>query len=118
MRTSEAAKEESKENVRIMQTMEAVYEEGLVRPIEVEAEGAEALFRKWVGRGDLILAYENKDMGHPNLGHRIFMPCDAAQRDKVRIGIQAPDGSYGLGWRYRLIACTQRVEDFVFRSTQ
>ena len=62
--------------------------------------------KTWVG------VFENKDLGHQNQGHRIGLPFDIARKSTAVLNhSHAPDGSYGLGWRYILVAkCTTTQE--------
>lgn len=93
---------------------EPIYDEKAMnqRPYAFQVPNILTTIRKWIDRGDMVLVYENKEIGNPNLGHLIIMPCDASQRPLVKIGDRAPDTSAGMGWRYGLIACTRNIEDF------
>ena len=59
----------------------------------------------WVG------VYENKELGHPDLGHRIAYPYTLESFDKAKIGDRAPDTRQYIGWRYLLIAKCRTVEE-------
>lgn len=61
--------------------------------------------------GETVIAvYENHDLGHPLVGRRIVWPFSRNQGDLLKLGSQAPDGSYGLGWRWRLIEKTENLD--------
>ena len=63
--------------------------------------------------GDWVGVFENADLGHRDLGARVGFMFDADQWRRARIGQStAPDRpSYGLGWRYVLVAkCMTPVE--------
>lgn len=51
----------------------------------------------WIERGDIVLIFENADLGHRRVGHLITMPWAADDA----LPPHAPDHhSIGLGWRY------------------
>jgi len=55
--------------------------------------------------GDWVGVFENQDMGHPDLGMKFGMLYGADQDDKATImKTHAPDTTFGLGWRYLLVA--------------
>lgn len=95
-------------------SFEPLYDEKALnqRPYGFSQPDHIVLFNKWIERGDMVLVYENAEIGNPNLGGLIAMPCDVAQRPAVKLGDRAPDSKAGMGWRYRLIACTRNPEDF------
>lgn len=53
-------------------------------------------FVTWVLRGDDVVIFENRDLSHRDLGHRMAMPWYPDEPDPK----QAPDTKVGLGWRY------------------
>lgn len=69
-------------------------------------------FVQWIDRGDVVLIFENADLGHPDLGDVMAMPwTETARPDMPSDGPlppHAPDSSRGLGWRY--------VTKYVIRS--
>lgn len=61
-----------------------------------EIEMAE-IFVEWLNRGDDVIIFENRDLGHREVGHRLAMPWYPDEPDPR----QAPDNNAtGLGWRY------------------
>ena len=75
--------------------------------IEVTLEMREAALQKvrgWLEDGRTwVGGFENADLLHRDLGHRILVPYDDANWEYGVIGkTTAPDGKYGLGWRYLL----------------
>ena len=68
-----------------------------------------------VDDGDLVGIYENKDLGHPDVGRRIAFVYNGPVICFAKIGeTKCHDGEHGLGWRYILIA----VEGDVDRATE
>lgn len=65
---------------------------------------------RWLERGDGIAAYENSDIGHPDLGRRVFVSFGSEQAQiqaepwdfPPSLPIDHP--SWGFGWRYYLRA--------------
>ena len=85
--------------------------------IAVTASGARAIFARWLARGDAIAVFSNHDLGHPQVGHTLFLPLDAEERGRVEIGrTRAPDGTHGLGWRYLLETVTTDLGAFSFEE--
>lgn len=64
--------------------------------------------RRWVADATTIIGvFENQDLGHPEGGKRIALPFATSQAAALVVNkTQAPDGRYGLGWRYVLVAAT------------
>jgi hypothetical protein len=63
----------------------------------------------WLERGDGVAVYENHDLGHPELGHKIFLSYGSPA---AQITMDTPPGPcpVDLGrlggrmhWRYRLV---------------
>ena len=48
---------------------------------------------------DRWAAYENHDLGHPNVGHLVFLVVGPTRTFK-EAPEKAPDGPWGMGWRY------------------
>jgi len=81
--------------------------------VPVSAPGARPIMQKWVDRGDRIGVFRNADLGHYDLGRRVFLPINAAT--VVTVGqTKAPDGSYGMGWRYILDRVEATLDAFRF----
>ncbi len=60
----------------------------------------------WLTRGDGIAMYENRDMGHPELGTKRFVSfgSPAAQLETDTPPDMLPDGvGGGVNWRYGLV---------------
>lgn len=70
--------------------------------IEIEEE-ALATMRE---RGGSWFVYQNMALDSSNTGHVLFLKCgpDCTLKDPPP---HAPDGPYGLGWKYRMVG---RVE--------
>jgi hypothetical protein len=64
-------------------------------------------WNEWLRRGDVILIFENQDMGNEALGHVVTMPWTEGDQTAGGDGPfpqNAPDNpALGLGWRYRTI---------------
>lgn len=95
------------------------------QPIPVGVPGAIDKFRAWIERGDLVLVFQNHDLGHPELGHLIFMPTDKLNARgaglpedwwRTRLGNRMPDTSSRIGWRYLLVAITDEIDRFVYQE--
>jgi hypothetical protein len=85
------------------------------KTITVTAPEAREKFKEWVERGDAIAVFQNADLSHRNLGHRVFLPLDPEEQGKVEVGsTRAPDGLHGLGWRYLLERVTTDLSIFEF----
>jgi len=55
-----------------------------------------AKIQSWHDNDRTVLVFENADLGHPALGHKIAMPWDEGD-----IPTHGPDHpSVGFGWRY------------------
>lgn len=69
-------------------------------------EPVEARLARWFEDGDTtVCVFENKDLGSRDIGRRIALPYTKLAAEGMAIGTsRAPDGSYGLGWRYLLVA--------------
>lgn len=84
--------------------------------IVVTAPGAQALFARWLLRGDGVGVFENTDLGHPAMGQMVFAPVTPEEEKKVTIGrTHLPDGAYGLGWRYILKEVVHEIDRFEFK---
>ena len=83
--------------------------------IKVEAPGARGAFQRWLDRGDAVGVFTNQDLGHPELGHMLFIPLDPGEQLKLEPGkAHAPDGRHGLGWRYLLTSVERSLDAFAF----
>ena len=69
-------------------------------------ETAQETFARWFKDSDTVVGvFENRDLGHVDLGRRIAFPYRKGQGGALLDGVgklQAPDSSQGLGWRYLL----------------
>jgi hypothetical protein len=84
--------------------------------VVVNAPEARGKFEQWLARGEAIGVFENVDLGHYMMGHTVFLPLDAEDQARVEVGkTQAPDGPYGLGWRYRLNLVARSLDEFDFQ---
>jgi len=85
--------------------------------IAVSAPGARPIFERWLARGDAIAVFRNHDLGHPQVGHTLFVPLDSEERGQVEVGrTRAPDGNHGLGWRYLLDRIETDLDTFTFEE--
>ncbi len=77
-------------------------------------ESPAARFERWFADGDTTACvFENKDLGHRDIGRRIVLPYTKEAAAGMAIGTsRAPDmAAIGLGWRYVLVArCTTPAE--------
>ncbi len=74
------------------------------------------IYARWLSDGQSwIGVFENHDLGHPLVGHRVSFQFDLAQLTSAVIGqTRGPDHKeYGLGWRYLLIAKALTVDEAV-----
>jgi hypothetical protein len=67
--------------------------------------GHHATVQRWLDRGDGVAVYENKDLGHPDLGHRKFASygSPAAQLEAEEAPERLPDIGGQINWRYALV---------------
>lgn len=81
---------------------------------EVVRLSASRLFLDWTDRGDGIAVYENSELGHPELGHRVAVSYGSpAAQIEGDLPTTLPDGllrgiTGGINWRYTLVAYTLR----------
>ena len=69
---------------------------------------------RWLATGWAIAVFENHDLGSMNVGHRFALPFDQADVAKMEIGkSRAPDGPYGMGWRYLLVAKPATADELI-----
>ena len=71
---------------------------------------------EWLADGETFIGvFENKDLGHPELGHRIMLPYEDALFEAAILGkTTPPDMPYiGLGWRYLMVCKTRSSESAV-----
>jgi hypothetical protein len=76
-------------------------------------ETIEQTFTRWLSDNTTwIGVFENKDLGHIDVGRRIAVPYDISQFEAAQIGVaRASDSAIiGLGWRYVLVAKSHSVE--------
>lgn len=75
---------------------------------------ASKLFLDWTDRGDGVAVYENQELGHPELGHRVAVSYGSpAAQIEGDLPTTLPDGlmkdiTGGINWRYGLVAYTLR----------
>lgn len=85
--------------------------------INVDAPGARAIFWKWLKRGDSIGVFQNMALDSASCGHRIFLPITPDEAASYKVGqTRAPDGSYGMGWRYLLQSIECSMAGFTFEA--
>lgn len=84
------------------------YEE--LRDLVLEFVGEEGLFRieDFISAGYSILVYSNHDLGHPMLGHRVFLKCGygctVEEIPPYASTIPIDPGWSMMAWRYCLDA--------------
>lgn len=63
--------------------------------------------------GDWMGVFENQDLGHPQLGQRVAFMFGAEDWDPGLLTrhTTAPDGSFGLGWRYTLVRMCKTADE-------
>lgn len=79
-------------------------------------EKVRATYTRWLADGTTWIGmFENHDLGHRDVGHRISLAFDDSQFDAGIVGTtRAPDRQdIGLGWRYILIAKLRTVDEAV-----
>jgi hypothetical protein len=79
---------------------------------------AQPTVTRWFEDPDTIVGvFENKDMSHPWLGHRVAFAFHQHQEQQLAVGqTRAPDNpAIGLGWRYVLVGIARSLDDFEFR---
>jgi hypothetical protein len=62
----------------------------------------------WVG------VFQNADMSSPMVGHKLAMPFDVKDYQKVEVGARGPDALRKFGyipWQYLLVAKCMKVEE-------
>ena len=77
-------------------------------------ETTEQRLARWFADGDTtVCVFENKDLGHSQVGRRIALPYSKADAEAMAIGTsRAPDiTSVGLGWRYILVGRARTPEE-------
>ena len=76
-------------------------------------ETTEQRLARWFADGDTVVCvFENKDLGHYDIGRRIALPYTKAIAESVAIGTsRAPDSDVGLGWRYILVGRAHSPEE-------
>lgn len=74
-------------------------------PEELEIpRGSIPVVNRWLKRGDGIAVYENLDMSHPDVGHRMFISYGSpmAQLEQPEPPKTLPDIGGHINWRYQL----------------
>lgn len=78
---------------------------------------SERTIRRWVGRGDGVAVYENKNLGSPNAGHKKFTSFGSseAQLEVDDPPERLPDIGGQINWAYMLVGgyrrCCERDND-------
>ena len=70
-----------------------------VRPVELE------LINQWLEDGKGVAVYENRDLGHPEVGHRQYLTISTFAREPWN-GTPPeilPDTADRINWRYCLV---------------
>lgn len=70
---------------------------------------------RWLHGHTTVGVFQNKDLGHIEIGRKVAMPFDSDDFQKAKIGeTRCPDNpTIGLGWRYILIAKCDTLEEVV-----
>ena len=69
----------------------------------------------WINEGDHIAVYQNMALDSGTCGHVIFIRVGEGATLKTAPK-QAPDGSWGIGWKYRLIKeviTKEEIDEFI-----
>jgi hypothetical protein len=87
-------------------------------PIEILAllpQGAASRVDIWLRRGDGIAVYENRELGHPDLGHRqiVSYGSPAAQLETTEPPTTLPDIGGAINWRYQLVGTYRGAPGFI-----
>jgi hypothetical protein len=66
------------------------------------------LVETWIARGDQVLVYENRDLGHIAVGQHIYVSYggERAQIERTQFPeppVKLPDVGGLIGWRYQLV---------------
>lgn len=73
------------------------------------------MIAEWISAGFSILVYSNHDLGHPRLGHRIYLKCGngCTLEDIPPFASTVPvePGQGMMAWRYCLDAVYPEVHD-------
>jgi hypothetical protein len=70
---------------------------------------------RWLNIGTTVGVFQNKDLGHPDIGRKVAMPFDYDEFQTAEIGTtRCPDNpTVGLGWRYILVAKCDTLQEVV-----
>jgi hypothetical protein len=82
----------------------------------IAAETVEQIFTRWLADGQTWIGiFENHDLGHRDLGHRVAFSFDLSQVGSVTLKqtrcVDHP--TIGMGWRYLLVAQCHTVKDAI-----
>lgn len=91
-----------------MPEMKEYTAEDLLADLDFEGEERVEMlerFNSWLERGDYVAIYENHDLGHPMLGHKVFFPVgpSATIKEITDTSKSCPLDLGGVGlmsWRY------------------
>lgn len=77
-------------------------------PFFSEAESVLSRVNSWISRGDNVLVYENRDLGHPHIGDHIYVSYGGVNAQIERSQFPEPPQSLPdiggiIGWRYQLV---------------
>lgn len=84
-------------------------------PIHVGQQVIDAA-KRWIDRGDVVLCFQNMEIGNPNCGHFVFMPGEGRDDLQSMLGGRMPDTKTTIGWRYRLVHVTTDMTDFKYEA--
>jgi hypothetical protein len=75
------------------------------RQYEDQAPGVMVLADRWLARGDSAAVYENRDLGHPDVGacQIVSYGSPAAQLETELPPERLPDIGGRINWRYTLV---------------
>ena len=83
--------------------------------VPVTADGAKAVFTKWLERGEVIAVYQNKAMDSATFGTWMFMPVPWEALPRMTVGhSHAPDTRFGPGWKFLLERTETALDAFEF----
>ena len=70
---------------------------------------------QWLQGHTAVGVFQNKDLGHPQVGRKVAIPYDYDDLQEAEIGKTTchDTAELGLGWRYILIAKCQTLQEVV-----
>lgn len=83
--------------------------------MKVHTDNQAEVFKRWLSDGETwIGVFQNQALDSSNRGHRFALSFDMENFGEAEVGKTcAPDTSFGLGWKYILIAKCLTVEEAV-----